>query len=113
MSNPRVANIIRRRIARTKLSRNIQQYQDFVNNGYNYILNPESGELHLVGLNNFRGSHGLASANLEEFWGIYNLDDDIPIHFFPDGTEISLYWYDTDELIGNYTLKKCKYCFPV
>jgi hypothetical protein len=111
MSNPRVASIIRRRIARARESRNIQQYQEFVSDGYNYILNRVSGELHLVGLSNFFGSHNLTSANLEEFLGIYNLDDDTPIHFFPDGTEILLYWYDTNELIGNYTLNKCEYCF--
>ncbi|MDZ8137716.1 MAG: hypothetical protein RM049_20825 [Nostoc sp. DedQUE04] len=113
MSNSRVAKIIRPRIARTRLSRNVQQYQDFVNDGYNYILNPESGELHLVGLSNFRGPHNLTYANLEEFWGIYNLDDDSPIDHCLDGTEIPLYWHDTNEFIGNYTLNKCKHCFPV
>jgi hypothetical protein len=112
MINPGVANIPRRRIARTRLSRNIQQYEEFISDGYNYILNPVSKELHIVGLSNFSGSHNLTSANLEEYLGIYNLDNNTPIHLFSNGTEILLYWHDTNKLIGNYILNKWKYCFP-
>ncbi|MBN3923225.1 hypothetical protein [Nostoc sp. NMS4] len=109
MSNPRVAKIIRR----FRVSRNIEHYQEFVNDGYNYILNPVSKELHRVDLSDFFGSHdNLRFANLEEFWGIYNLDDDSPIHDCQDGTEIPLYCHQTNEFIENYTLNKCKHCFP-
>ena len=95
-----------------KRNKNIQIYLLFRDEGFEYIVNPNTLELHHVGgIEEFSGSHNLAIANLEEFIGIKNMGA-IPIHACPDGTEIPIYDVDTLELIEEYRLNKCKICYP-
>ncbi len=94
------------------LLRNALLYRRFQEIGYDYILNPDSGELHIVDPAKFQGSHNLVNANLENFIGLCNLYTAVPAHLLRDGTELPVYDSDTDELIGTYRLNKCEHCFP-
>ena len=80
--------------------------------GCDYILNPDTGELHIVDPTKFQGSHNLVNANLENFICLYNLYTAVPAHLLRNGTELPVYDSDTDELIGAYLLNKCEHCFP-
>lgn len=95
----------------SKKLRNSKIYREAQEIGFEYILNPMTGELHRVGLDDFLGSHNLEYADLEKFLGLTNLGS-IPIHTFRGGIGIPVYDLDTGEFIGNYTLNKCGYCFP-
>ena len=77
--------------------------------GFDYLLNPETGELHCV-KSNFFGSHNLHIANLEDYIGLTNIGS-IPVHYLDDGTLVDVYDLSTGEYIGKYTLNKCKHCF--
>jgi hypothetical protein len=92
------------------ISGNRSIYREFEQRGFDYILNPNTGELHQINSDGFCGSHNLASANLNEFIGIINIGS-IPIHSLPDGAIFPLYEQDTGKLMGNYCLNKCKHCF--
>jgi hypothetical protein len=85
-------------------------YRESEQRGFDYILNPNTGELHQINSGGFCGSHNLASANLNEFIGIINIGI-IPIHSLPDGAIFPLYEQDTGRLMGHYRLNKCEYCF--
>ena len=89
---------------------NFRVYREFQEIGFDYILNPNTGELHRVGWDNFWGSHNLAYADLSKFIGLNNIGT-IPIHFFTEGKSIPIYDLETNELIANYVLNKCQYCF--
>lgn len=91
---------------------NMFLYRKFQAIGFDYILNPNTGELHIVDSTKFYGSHNLENANLENFIGLYNLYTAIPAHRFSNGTELPVYDSDTGELIGTYLLNKCEHCFP-
>ncbi|MEN9358772.1 MAG: hypothetical protein RL095_307 [Verrucomicrobiota bacterium] len=91
----------------------IRLFRDAQEIGFDYIVNPETGELHYVHLANFAGSHNLASADLGSFIGLFNLGV-IPIHKFKDGTEIPIYDAESGVLLGPYRLNKCQHCrFPI
>jgi hypothetical protein len=79
--------------------------------GFDYIVNPESGELHKASGGQLSGAHNLAVADLENFIGLANLDS-IPIHWNFDGTPIPVYDLVTGDFVGEYPLNKCKHCFP-
>lgn len=81
--------------------------------GFDYILNPETSELHFVTPLNFLGPHHLSTANLDNFIGLTNVGI-IPSHAFEDGTPIPVYDLATGECLGTYILNKCSHCrFPV
>ena len=79
--------------------------------GFEYILNPETKELHHVDPRIFWGSHNLEIADLENFIGLTNVGI-LPIHYFEDGRGVPIYDLQTRDLIGTYRLNKCKHCFP-
>lgn len=91
--------------------KNLKVFQEFKKLGFDYILNPETGELHKAVGGSLSGSHNLAFADLENFVGLANLDS-IPIHWNFDGTAIPVYDLLTGLLVGEYPLNKCKHCFP-
>lgn len=85
---------------------NLRLYREFQEIGFDYILNPNTGELHRVGLNDFVGSHNLAYADMSNFIGLTNIGI-LPSHVFRDGTSLPVYDIETGELIANYVLDKC------
>jgi len=84
------------------------QFQEF---GFEYIVNPDTGELHRVSPDSFLGSHNLAFADLENFIGLTNVGL-IPLHLLSDGTLVPVYDIYTGNLIGSYVINKCAHCFP-
>jgi hypothetical protein len=94
-----------------KIRVNQIRYRKFQRDGFEYILNPDTDELHDIRTEKFSGSHNLEIANLENFFGITNIGT-IPIHSHLDGTEIPLYGLRTDGFPEIYRLNKCKFCFP-
>ncbi len=94
-----------------KILRNLQLYTDAREIGFEYILNTDTCELHRVNSQYFWGSHNLAIADLENFIGLTNVGI-LPIHDFPDGSELPILDLVTRELIGSYQLNKCRHCFP-
>ena len=91
--------------------RQLRVFNEFKQLGFDYIVNPETGELHKVLGGTLSGSHNLAFADLQDFVGLANLES-IPIHWKFDGTLIPIYDLVTGEFIGKYPLKKCKHCYP-
>lgn len=81
--------------------------------GFDYILNPDTGELHVVDPEKFYGSHNLVNADLRNFIGLFNLNEASPAHLLRNGTELPIYDGETGELIDTYILNKCDYCFPL
>lgn len=79
--------------------------------GFDYLVNPETGELHKVQGGTLTGSHNLVLADIENYVGLANLDS-VPIHLNFDGTPIPIYDLLTGELVGEYPLNKCKHCYP-
>lgn len=94
-----------------KQLKNLKIYREFQDIGFDYILNPVTQELHLVGLNNFLGSHNLIFSNLEDFIGLVNIGV-VEIHRFRDGITVPIYDLETGDLIAEYAINKCLYCFP-
>jgi hypothetical protein len=96
-----------------KILKNIQLYREAEEIGFDYIVNPDTGELHYVHSTNFQGSHNLEQADLRTFIGLFNVGV-IPLHKFQDGTQIPIHDADSGILIGTYTLNKCRHCqFPL
>ena len=85
--------------------KNLKIYREAKEIGFDYLVNPETKELHRVN-GSFLSSHNLACADLENFIGITNVGV-IEIHKFPDGTEIPIFDLYTGECIGIYVLNKC------
>ena len=90
--------------------KNLKIYREAKEIGFDYLVNPETKELHIVNAS-FFGPHNLAWADLENFIGITNVGV-IEIHKLPDGTEIPIYDLLTHEYLGDYCLNKCQHCFP-
>lgn len=91
--------------------KNLKVYREFREIGFDYIVNPDTAELHRVDSQAFLGSHNLALADLEQFIGLTNLGA-IPIHTLTDGTLVPVYDIVTGQLIGTYAVNKCRHCFP-
>ena len=91
--------------------RQLAVFHKFHQLGFDYIVNPQTGELHKVQGGSLSGSHNLVFSDLESFVGIANLSS-MPIHWAFDGTPIPIYDLLTGELLGEYPLNKCKHCFP-
>ena len=94
-----------------KILRNLELYIDAQEIGFEYILNPDTQELHRVDPQSFWGSHNLEIADLEKFIGLTNVGI-LPIHKFKDGMEVPIYDLQTRGLIGTYRINKCGHCFP-
>jgi hypothetical protein len=93
------------------LIKNSKIYLEFQDMGFDYILNPVTQELHLVGLDNFLGSHNLIFSNLEDFIGLYDIGV-VEIQLFSDGDSVPIYDLETGDLIYEYAINKCRHCFP-
>lgn len=93
-----------------RFNENLDLYNLAQELGFEYILNPDTGELHHVNSDSFFGSHNLHSANIGNFIGLVNLGT-IPAHLLKDGTLLPVYDMYTGNLIGRYSLNKCKHCF--
>ena len=94
-----------------KTFRNFELYMEYYEDGFEYILNRNTEELHSVDPQNFLGSHNLESADLENFIGLINVGFS-PLHDLEDGIEVPVYDLETQDLIGAYRINKCKHCFP-
>lgn len=92
--------------------RQMRIFREFQLLGFDYIVNPETGELHKAVGGTLSGSHNLATADLGNFLGLSNLGS-IPLHWRFDGTPIPIYDLNTGEFLGEYPLNKCKHCFPL
>ncbi len=77
--------------------------------GFDYLLNPETNELHKV-QSNFLSSHNLHRANLKKFIGITNIGF-FKIEDLFSGTPYNVWDLQTGDLIGTFNLNKCKHCF--
>jgi hypothetical protein len=93
------------------LLKNTQIFQQSRAIGFDYILNPETNELHKCLGGRLWGSHDLIHADLEKFIGLTNIGL-IPVDRFEDGTRIPVYDLISGEFIGEYSLNKCQHCFP-
>ena len=93
-----------------KRLKNLKNYREFQEVGFDYVLNPVTHELHLVGLYNFLGSHNLEFSNLEDFIGLVNIGV-IEIHKLPNGVSIPIHDLETGDLIDEYIINKCVHCF--
>lgn len=91
--------------------KNLKLYNEAREVGFEYILNPDTGELHRVDATSFWGSHNLAIADLHDFIGLANVGL-IPAHVFADGTELPVFDLLTGQQVGAYRLNKCRHCFP-
>ena len=76
--------------------------------GFEYILNPQTEELHHMN-SDFLGSHNLHASDLENFIGIKNIGM-LDINKLEDGTPIPVYDLETKILLGEYRLNKCQHC---
>lgn len=77
--------------------------------GFDYILNPDTGELHAVS-SSFFSSHNLRFADLSNFIGLTNVGW-VNIDLFPEGTEIPVFDLLSGQQLGIYKLNKCLHCF--
>lgn len=77
--------------------------------GFDYLLNPETDELHRV-RSDFYSSHNLHSANLGNFIGLTNVGYYTMEQLF-NGSEIPVYDILTGDVLGVYVLNKCRHCF--
>lgn len=91
------------------LLKNLEIFNSAKEVGFDYILNPSSGELHSTSVD-FFGSHNLVFADLEGFIGLTNVGL-IKATFLPDGTLLPVFDIITGKLIGEYKLNKCRHCF--
>jgi hypothetical protein len=94
-----------------KVLGNLRIYREFQQAGFDYIVNPATGELHDIRTDNFYGSHNLTIADLGSFIGITNIGI-LPIDRYRDGVPIVIYDLNSLEPIETYTLNKCNFCFP-
>ena len=92
--------------------RNLDIYNKCNEVGFDYILNPDTGELHRVAIGNFFGSHNLAISDLGSFIGLTNVGT-VRVDLLPDNTELPVYDLFTGNLIASYRLNKCKHCFTM
>lgn len=90
--------------------RNYVIYERYRRAGFDYIVNPDTSELHRLDGCSFYGAHNLPTAQLGRFIGLYRLGV-LPPEMFSNGTPIPVIDIETgDPLI--YILNKCGHCFP-
>ena len=94
---------------RIRLNRKL--YDFYVRAEVEYLINPDTDELHRVHPDYFDRPHNLATAHLQDFIPCNNVGIS-PVHLLDNGEEVLLYDFLLDELICRYQLDKCEYCFP-
>ena len=94
---------------RIRLNRKL--YDFYVRAEVEYLLNPDTDELHRVHPDYFDRPHNLATAHLQDFIPCNNVDYP-PVHHFSDGEEVLLFNFRTRNLIRTYRINKCRHCFP-
>lgn len=94
-----------------RMLRNLRLYTEAEKVGFEYLLNPETGELHRIASDAFWGSHNLSISDLGGFIGLVNVGI-IPASVYSDGTQLPVFDLETGRLIDNYRLNKCRHCFP-
>lgn len=82
-----IKNLDRKKEMDKKKSMNLRILKVIEGEGYNYVVNPKTKELHRTKRKNYCGSHNLMMANLAEF---------VPFRTIPE----------------NFFSSKCAYCFP-
>lgn len=91
--------------------KNVEMFLTFKKMGFDYILNPETKELHKVGtVKEFLGSHNLDKANLQNFIGLKDIGD-TSIYNLPEGAEYDVYDLVKRNFICKLTVNKCGHCF--
>ncbi len=101
----------RKRIGSVNIrGRTIKTYLEFRQQGWDYIINPDTGELHDLRVGNFLGSHNLINASFERFYPVIDVGN-MPITEVMDGEEIDVFDINTGQVIGTYILNKCGHCF--
>lgn len=90
---------------------NRRLYDFYICTEVEYLINPDTDELHRVDLNYFEGPHNLATAHLQDFIPCNNVGSP-PVHRFSDGEEVLLFSSQTRNQIGTYQVNKCRHCFP-
>jgi hypothetical protein len=90
---------------------NSRIFRDFQELGFDYLLNPDTGELHDVKNGSILGAHNLLHADLGNFIGLVNWGT-IPIDALPDGYVVPVHDLESGKFIGDYKIDKCEYCFP-
>ncbi len=103
--------MISRQMYLNKFLRNARIYRYFKERGFDYIVNPDTGELHNVKTGRFGGSHQLKIAKLEKFIGLTNIGE-IPIHSCQNEKEIAILDLESLDLLCTYSVNKCQFCFP-
>lgn len=94
--------------------KNLLLYKTFKEElGCDYILNPETEELHSAQLpiGKFIGPDNLhGEAKLERFIGLYDVGN-IPVSELTNGTPVDIIDLNTGAQIGEYILNKCAVCY--
>ncbi len=90
---------------------NFQKFLDAIEQGYDYLINKKTGELHKLSIDNFEGSHNLAHSDWDNF--IFAVDiGNCKIENLPEGLTVPFYDFETGELFS-YKINKCKHCYPL
>lgn len=100
---------IKRRIS-VKKPGNFKTFLDFKLQGWNYIINPNTGVLHSLKVSDYLGFHNFKIAKFEHFYPVVDVGEN-PITNIPNGEVIELFDINTQELIAAYSLNKCICCF--
>jgi hypothetical protein len=90
--------------------RNFRSYLELEHEGWQYIINPDTGELHGIEKGNFLGCPNLINANLERFYPVVN-DGEVSVKDIDDREEIEVFDVNRREVIGTYRVNKCEQCF--
>ena len=94
-----------------QISFNHELYDLYICAGVEYLINPDTDELHRVRPGYFRGPHNLKTAHLQDFIPCNNVGCS-PVHRLSDGEEVLLFNFQTRNLIRTYRINKCRHCFP-
>jgi hypothetical protein len=94
-----------------KRKSNFKTFNNYREQGWDYIINPKTGELHSLKISDYLGCHNLKSANLETFDPVVDTKE-TPVTDIENGELVDIIDIDTGKLIETYTLNKCHYCFP-
>ena len=89
-------------------------YDFYIDAEVEYLINPNTDELHRVARDYFERPHNLATAHLQNFIPCNNVcyPPVRPVHLFSDGEEVLLFPFQTRNLICTYRINKCRHCFP-
>ena len=89
---------------------NRRLYDFYIRAGVEYLINPDTDELHRVGRGYFGGPHNLKTAHLENFTPCNNVGC-LQVHRLPQDKKVPVVEFFSNKLIW-YQLDKCEYCFP-